>query len=125
MRRRPVAVLVGLALSARVFADGLAVVGATWIRASDPPLEDSVLVVEHDRIKAIGTRAEVPIPKGVVIVDGRGRYVAPAEGSAALAVGAAADFVVLDRDPRRGKSAYARPYRIVKGGRLVPARPEP
>ena len=125
MGRRAAAVLIGLTLSARVFADGLAVVGATWIRASDPPLEDSVLVVEHDRIKALGTRAEVPIPKGVVIVDGRGRYLAPAEGSPALAVGAEADFVVLDRDPRKDKSAYTRPYRTVKGGRLVTTRPEP
>jgi imidazolonepropionase-like amidohydrolase len=59
-------------------AGGFAIVGATLLDGTGaPPRPDSVIVVEGERIKAVGSRAEVPLPKGLRIVDGRGRWVMP------------------------------------------------
>jgi imidazolonepropionase-like amidohydrolase len=57
---------------------GFAIVGATVFDGTGAPARpDSVIVVQGERIKAVGSRAEVAIPKGVRIVDGRGRWVMP------------------------------------------------
>jgi imidazolonepropionase-like amidohydrolase len=59
-------------------AGGFAIVGATLLDGTGgPPRPDSVIVVEGDRIKAVGSRAEVALPKGLRLVDGRGRWVMP------------------------------------------------
>jgi imidazolonepropionase-like amidohydrolase len=59
-------------------AGGFAIVGATLIDGTGaPPRPESVIVVEGDRIKAVGSRAEVPLAKGLTIIDGRGRWVMP------------------------------------------------
>lgn len=41
------------------------------------PIEDSVVVVEGTRIRAVGARVETPVPKGGEIIDGRGKTVMP------------------------------------------------
>ena len=57
---------------------GLAIVGATVINCTGAaPLADAIVLVEGDRIKALGPRARVPLPKGVRLIDGRGRFVVP------------------------------------------------
>lgn len=57
---------------------GFAIVGATILDGTGAPARpDAVLVVEGERIEAIGSRAEVRIPKGVRIIDGRERWVMP------------------------------------------------
>lgn len=57
---------------------GFAIVGATVIDGTGgAPRPDAVVVVEGERIKAVGSRAETPLPKGLRIVDGRGRWVMP------------------------------------------------
>ncbi len=116
----------GLALAASgpAAADGLAVVGATVVGGT-APLADAVVVTDGDHIAAIGTRAVVPIPKGVTIVDGRGRWVAPRRGAKPLAVGRAADFLILDRDPAGDPAALDAPVRIVAAGRLVAPQRSP
>src|SRR5688572_25641421 len=59
-------------------ADGFAIVGATVLDGTGgPPLEDAIVVVEGEHIKAVGPRATVPLPKGLRLVDGRGRWVMP------------------------------------------------
>jgi imidazolonepropionase-like amidohydrolase len=61
-----------------VTADDLAVVGATLFDGTGaPPVGDAVLVVAGDRVRAAGPRSAVSIPKGVRIVDGRGRWLVP------------------------------------------------
>jgi imidazolonepropionase-like amidohydrolase len=42
-----------------------------------PPQPDTVIVVEGDRIKAVGTRAQVPAPSGAQVVRLNGRTVLP------------------------------------------------
>ena len=57
---------------------GFAIVGATVIDGTGGPARpDAVVVVQGDRIKAVGSRAEVAIPKGLRVIDGRGRWVMP------------------------------------------------
>ena len=41
------------------------------------PVEDSVVVVAGTRIRAVGSRADTPVPKGGEIIDGRGKTVMP------------------------------------------------
>ena len=41
------------------------------------PIEDSVIVIEGNRFKAVGKRGEVAIPAGAQIVDVRGKHVLP------------------------------------------------
>lgn len=82
LERRLALVLAALVLLAgprpAAAAEGLAIVGATLVDGTGaPPLPDAVIVIEGGRIKAVGPRALVPLPKGLPIVDGRGRYVVP------------------------------------------------
>jgi len=42
-----------------------------------PPIEDAVIVVEGDRIKAIGRRGEVPVPRGARVIDVKGKTILP------------------------------------------------
>src|SRR5215470_19416871 len=57
---------------------GFVIVGATVLDGTGSAARpDAVIVVEGERIKAVGSRAEVAVPKGLRIVDGRGRWVMP------------------------------------------------
>ncbi len=58
--------------------DGVALVGATVFDGSSPqPQLDQVIIVRNDRIEAIGTRAEVEVPRRMRTVDLSGKYVVP------------------------------------------------
>lgn len=58
--------------------DGVALVGATVFDGSSPqPQADQVIIVRNDRIEAIGTRAEVDIPRRMRKVDLTGMFVVP------------------------------------------------
>lgn len=127
---------------------GLVVVGATVFDGSGgAPLPDAFVVVEGDRIKAVGPQTHVPLPKGVPVLDARGKFVVPyldaaraaeaASGGArsqtpanllarlwtdagvALSQGRPADFLILDADPRIDLANLSRVYRTVRGGRVV------
>jgi imidazolonepropionase-like amidohydrolase len=57
---------------------GFAIVGATVFDGTGKAgLRDAVLVVEKGKIRSVGPRALVPLPKGVPYLDGRGRFVVP------------------------------------------------
>ena len=56
----------------------LVLLGATLIDVTGkPPLADTAVVIEGDRIIAAGPRAQVAIPKGATIVDASGKYLLP------------------------------------------------
>jgi imidazolonepropionase-like amidohydrolase len=56
----------------------LAVIGATVIDGTgSAPLEAATIVIEGERIVAVGPAATVPVPEGTVTIDGRGRFVIP------------------------------------------------
>jgi imidazolonepropionase-like amidohydrolase len=58
-------------------AEGLAIVGATVVDGAAAPIPDAVVLIDGDRIQAVGSRAQVALPKGITIVDGLGKWVAP------------------------------------------------
>jgi imidazolonepropionase-like amidohydrolase len=59
-------------------AQGLAIVGATVFDGTgNAALSDAVIVVEKDKIRSVGPRSLVALPKGVPYIDGRGRFVVP------------------------------------------------
>ena len=56
----------------------LAITGATLIDGTGaPPVADSVVVVDGDRILAAGARGTIKIPKGATVVDARGKTLLP------------------------------------------------
>jgi imidazolonepropionase-like amidohydrolase len=56
----------------------IAIVGARLIDGTGAqPVNDSVVVVEGDRIRAAGTRARVPVPRGAAVVDATGKVLMP------------------------------------------------
>lgn len=66
----------GLALPAQ--AQILVIQGGTLIDGTGrPPIDNSVIVIEGERFKAVGRSGEVAIPPGAQVVDVRGRTVLP------------------------------------------------
>ncbi len=66
------------ALEAQTPAAALAIVGATIIDGNGgPPLADGTLLIEGNRIAAVGPRSSVEVPEGARIIDGAGKYVTP------------------------------------------------
>jgi amidohydrolase family protein len=56
----------------------LVIQGGTLIDATGrDPIEDAVIVVDGERIKAVGKRGEVPIPRGAKIIDAKGKTILP------------------------------------------------
>ena len=52
--------------------------GGTLIDATGrPPIDDAVIIVEGERIKAVGKRGEVSIPRGARIIDVKGKTILP------------------------------------------------
>jgi len=52
--------------------------GGTLIDATGrPPLEDAVIVIEGERIKAVGKRGDVTVPRGARVIDVKGKTVLP------------------------------------------------
>ncbi len=55
-----------------------AIIGAVLIDGSGgPPLSNSVVIVAGDRIRAVGNRANMPIPAGVEKINGMGKFLVP------------------------------------------------
>src|SRR5437016_4704427 len=59
-------------------SQSLVILGGTLIDATGkPPLENAVIVIEGERIKSVGKRGEIAIPKGSRIVDVNGQTTLP------------------------------------------------
>lgn len=56
----------------------LVIQGGTLIDATGrPPIEDAIIVVEGERIKSVGKRGEVTIPRGARVIDAKGQTILP------------------------------------------------
>ena len=56
----------------------LVITGATLIDGTGgAPLADAVVIIEGDRITAVGPRNKIPIPKGATVVDAHGKFLLP------------------------------------------------
>ena len=79
-----------------------AIVGATLMDGTAmPPVENSVLLVEEDKITAMGLAGQIAIPKQAVRIDGVGKFIFPMSLSQPLKVGGSADLLVLTINPAR------------------------
>ena len=80
MTARLVMLAAALALSLGTAAanEPLAFLGGTVVDGSGaPPIPDSVLVTDGERITAMGPRSDVPIPEGAEIIDVTGKWLVP------------------------------------------------
>ncbi len=74
-------------------------IGATTIVAPGaPPVEDSIVIIEGKKIRAVGLRKDVPVPQASDRIDLTGEWVVPAAG-ARIAVGETANMMVLRHAP--------------------------
>ena len=64
-----------LLLMSQAAAQDLAISGATILTVTDGTIENGTVVVRNGKITAVGQ--DVPIPAGVPVIDGSGRYVMP------------------------------------------------
>lgn len=56
----------------------LAIVGATVIDVTGKSnIPDAVVIIEGDKIKAVGSRARVKVPRGAEVIDARGKFLIP------------------------------------------------
>jgi len=73
-----VIIFLALLISANVFAQTKALVGGTLIDGyGGKPILNSVIIIEGERIKAIGTVGNIEIPKGAEIISTEGMSVMP------------------------------------------------
>jgi len=72
-----VAVAASIAVT-RAQSNAIAIVGATIIDGNGgTPVRDGVVIVNGNKISAVGMRTSVPVPAGAQIVDGNGKFVVP------------------------------------------------
>ena len=71
--------LLALVSAAPAYAGhGVAIVGATVIDGTGrPALTDGVVVIQGEKVAAVGPRSHVALPKGIPYVDGSFRFVVP------------------------------------------------
>jgi hypothetical protein len=62
--------------------------------ANHPPIEYSVVVIADGKIRAAGTQAAVPVPKGSEITSGMGMTVEPVPGGEPIEAGRPANLVL-------------------------------
>ncbi|MCI0652709.1 MAG: amidohydrolase family protein [Planctomycetes bacterium] len=75
---QPARIALGFAASAALPEQRVAFTGGTAITMSGSKvIRDAVVVVEKNRIAAVGARDEVAVPQGAQIVDIRGKYILP------------------------------------------------
>ena len=78
MRMRWVGAVLGLVLAAPAGATTLALVGGTLVDGTlREPIRDSVILVDGERIVAVGTVDTLPVPAGVEVVSTEGMTVLP------------------------------------------------
>jgi hypothetical protein len=84
------------------------IVGA---RVTDPPIENSIIIVKDGVISAIGPQQTVPIPADSTKTNGLGKTAASTNPNGKLSVGSPADLVLLD--------ANRKVIKTMRGGKWI------
>ncbi len=72
------AFIIGMPSGTAAQQEPIAIVGATIIDGNGgPPLLDGTILIEGERISAVGPRSSVGVPDGTRVIDGAGKYVTP------------------------------------------------
>jgi cytosine/adenosine deaminase-related metal-dependent hydrolase len=91
-------------------------IGATAVfQPGGNPVQDTVIVIEGDRIRAAGMRRDVPVPQDSERTDLTGKWVVPVSGGN-IAPGEPADLFVLNT-AENGSPATGAPARHMIHGR--------
>lgn len=87
-----------------------ALIGATAVfKPGGNPVQDTVIVIEGDKIRAAGERKDVPVPQNSERTDLTGKWVVPVSGGK-IAPGEPADLFVLNA-AENGSPATGAPVR--------------
>src|SRR5580704_4340715 len=70
----------------------------TFLQGGTSPVQDAVIVISGDTIRAAGMRRDVPIPQDSERTDLTGKWVVPAQGSR-IAVGEESNLLILNHAP--------------------------
>lgn len=90
-------------------------IGATLITsAGASPVEDAVVVVAGENIRAVGPRKDVPIPQNSERTDLTGKWIVPVQGGK-IAVGASADLFIVNTGPNGAPATGAVARRMIRG----------
>jgi len=85
-------------------------IGATAVfQAGGNPVQDTVIVIEGDKIRAAGERKDVPVPQNSERTDLTGKWLVPVSGGK-IAPGEPADLFVLNTG-ENGSPATGAPIR--------------
>ena len=121
--RALVAAVVGFAVPLGAQSRAIAIRGATVIPVSGPQIPNGTVVMQGGKIVAVG--ANVTIPSGAEIIDGRGKYVMPGVVDAATNLGIDASDLNDASDPvtpaSRALDSYY-PFGSFGSGKMEPLR---
>ena len=62
------------------------------------PIAFSVVVISGGKIRAVGSQASTPVPKGAETINAKGKVIRPMPYNATIATGQPANFIVLKAD---------------------------
>ncbi len=85
-------------VAGKLVSDSIAIVGARLIDGTGrDPLDDAALLIEGERIRAIGPRSQVTIPQGARVIEAAGMTVLPGLIDCHVHLAMRAGFSLMDR----------------------------
>ena len=84
------------------------------LQGGTSPVQDAVIVISGDKIRAAGVRKDVPIPQDSERTDLTGKWVVPTAGGR-IAPGEPADLFVLDSGPSGAPAEGTPARRMIHG----------
>jgi hypothetical protein len=111
MRSRVVLVLLAISITACTSPQdsGVKVIVGARLETSAAPIEHSVVVIADGKIRAAGTQAAIPVPKGSEIISGMGMTIQPLPDGGPIEPGRPANLIL------KGSS-----IRTMRNGEWVP-----
>jgi imidazolonepropionase-like amidohydrolase len=88
--------------------------GTAIMQAGANPVQDAVIVISGDTIRAAGVRKDVPIPQDSERTDLTGKWVVPVAGGR-IAPGEAADLFILNTSPSGAPTEGTPARRMIHG----------
>jgi hypothetical protein len=88
--------------------------GTAIMQAGANPVQDAVIVISGDTIRAAGVRKDVPIPQDSERTDLTGKWVVPVAGGR-IAPGEAADLFILNTAPSGAPAEGTPARRMIHG----------
>ncbi len=99
-----------------------AIIGATLIDGSGrPPIPNSVVLIENDKISAATSGKDFKIPDNAQRTNAYGMYVTPTQMGARLEPGVPANLYLVQSNPLDNPLVLSNPSRVMKTGEWLDA----